>query len=314
MNKVHVPDDAPAVLRPSAAWPLLTARGDVEYHDTLPGSEDGLIARIEEAELVINVRSSSKFTERVFAACPKLRLVSVWGTGTDHIDLPAAARHGVTVTNTPGVSAVSIAEHTLALLLAVSRQIPKIDAEIRTGDWPRGRSVELNGKTCGIVGLGAIGTRFARLAAGIGLRVIGWTMHPREIPGIEMVELDELYRTSDVISVHLRLSPQTEGMIGTREFALMKKSAILVNTARGAIVDEASMLSALSDGTIAGAGLDVFTVEPLPAGHPLTKLSNVVITPHCAGITPEALEAGLRLSVENIWSFLGGTRQNAVGV
>jgi D-3-phosphoglycerate dehydrogenase len=313
MLKIHVPDDAPAVLRPSAAWPVLAARSEVEYHDTLPGSEDGLIERIAAAKLVLNVRSSSKFTERVFAACPSLRLVSVWGTGTDHIDLAAAARHGVTITNTPGVSAVSIAEHTLALLFAVARQIPRIDAETRTGAWPRGRSVELAGKTCGILGLGAIGRRFATLAAGIGMRVIAWTMHPREIPGVEMVELAELYRASDVLSVHLRLSDQTTGMIGTREFGLMKKSAILVNTARGAIVDEACLLRALSEGAIAGAGLDVFTVEPLPAGHPLTRLPNVVITPHCAGITPEALEAGLRLSVENIWSFLDGRRENAVG-
>lgn len=313
MNKIYVPDDAPAVLRPSAAWPELTARGAVEYHDTLPGSEDGLIERIAAAELVLNVRSSSKFSARVFDACPSLRLVSVWGTGTDHVDLAAAADHRVTITNTPGVSAVSIAEHTLALLLAVARRIPQLDGETRGGAWPRGRSVELHGKTCGIIGLGAIGRRFAKLAAGIGMRVIAWTMHPREVDGIEMVELDELYRTSDVISVHLRLSDRTEGMIGAPEFGLMKKTALVVNTARGAILDEASLVHALSEGTIAGAGLDVFSVEPLPAGHPLTKLPNVVITPHCAGITPEALEAGLRLSVRNIWSYLDGRAENTVG-
>lgn len=301
MSRVYVPDDAPAVLRPSAVWPGLAARAQVEYHDTLPGSEDGLIERIAAAELVLNVRSSSKFSERVFRACPKLRLVSVWGTGTDHVDLVAAAHYGVTITNTPEVSAVSIAEHTLALLLAVARRIPQIDAETRTGAWPCGRSVELAGKTCGIIGLGAIG-----------MRVIAWTMHPRELPGVEIVELDELYRTSDVISVHLRLWDQTTGMIGRREFAMMKKTAILVNTARGAIVDEASMLHALTQGIIAGAGLDVFAVEPLPSGHPIAGLPNVVITPHCAGVTPEALEAGLRLSVENIWSFLDGRRENAI--
>src|SRR5262245_43968489 len=155
MNKIYVPDDAPAVLRPSAAWPLVTSRAEVEYYDTLPGSEDGLIGRIRSAELVVNVRSSSKFTERAFGEWPLLRLVSVWGPGTDLVDLAAAVRHGVTITNTPGVSAVSIAEHTLALLLAVARRIPQIDAETRTGSWPRGRSVELAGKTCGIVGLGA---------------------------------------------------------------------------------------------------------------------------------------------------------------
>lgn len=299
--RIHIPDDAPPVLRSSAVWPELAARAELVYHDTLPGSESGLIERIADAETVLNIRASSKFTERVLAACPRLRLISVWGTGTDHVDLAAAARRGIAVRNTPGVSALSIAEHTLALLLAVARRIPQADAATRRGEWPRGQSVELNGKTCGVIGLGAIGRRFAHLAAAIGMRVVAWTMHPRQMPGVEMVELDDLYRRSDVVSVHLRLSPETEGMIGAAQFARMKPGAILLNTARGAIVDEAALVEALRTGRIAGAGLDAFTVEPLPPGHPLTALPNVVLTPHCAGITPEALEAGLRMAVENLW-------------
>jgi D-3-phosphoglycerate dehydrogenase len=305
---IHIPDDAPPVLRSSAVWPELAVRADIDYHDTLPGSEERLVERIRDAEIVLNIRSSQKFTERVFAACPRLRLLSVWGTGTDHVDLAAAARYGVTVTNTPGVSAVSIAEHTLALLLAVARRIPQIDRATRAGEWPRGRSIELHGKTCGIVGLGAIGRQFARLAAAIGMRVIAWTPHPR--PGDPIVPLDEIYRTSDVLSLHLRLSPDTEGLVGAPQFAVMKPGAILINTARGAIVNEAALVDALSSRRIAGAGLDVFATEPLPPGHPLTALDNVVLTPHCAGITPEALEAGLRMSVENIWAFLEGQPQN----
>jgi D-3-phosphoglycerate dehydrogenase len=304
MPKIYIPDDAPPVLASSAVWPELAERAELVYHDTLPGSEERLIERIADAELVINIRSSCKFTDRVFEACPRLKLVSVWGTGTDHIDLPSAARHRVTVTNTPGVSAISIAEHTLALLLAVARRVPEMDASTRAGEWRRGRFVELYGKTCGVIGLGAIGSRFAKLAAGIGMRVVGWTLHSRTIEGVEMVELDELYRTSDVVSVHLRLSPETTGMVGAREFGLLKPSAILINTARGAIVDEAAMIEALRGGRIAGAGLDVFTTEPLPKGHPLTQMPNLVMSPHCAGITPEALEAGLRMAVENVWRFL----------
>ncbi|SPE36641.1 D-isomer specific 2-hydroxyacid dehydrogenase, NAD-binding [Candidatus Sulfopaludibacter sp. SbA6] len=310
--RVSIPDDAPPVLATSAVWPDLARRAELDYHDTLPGSEDRLIERIGAAELVLNIRSSSKFSERVFEACPRLRLVSLWGTGTDHVDLPAAARHGVTITNTPGVSAISIAEHALALLLAVARRIPQVDAATRRGEWARGQSVEIRGKVCGIVGLGAIGTEFARIAAAMGMRVIAWTMHPRAIPGVELVELDELYRTSDVVSLHLRLSPETVGFVGAPHFALMKKSGILINTARGAIVDEAAMIEALSSGRISGAGLDVFATEPLPAGHPLTKLANVAITPHCAGVTPEALEAGLRMAVENIWAFLSGHPEHVV--
>jgi D-3-phosphoglycerate dehydrogenase len=310
--RISIPDDAPPVFRPSASWPELAARAEIDYWDTLPGSEEILIERIGAAEAVLNIRSSSRFTDRVFAARPQLRLLSVWGTGTDHVDLAAAARHSVTVTHTPGVSAVSIAEHTLALLLAVARHIPQVDAATRRGEWAKGQSVELRGKTCGVIGLGAIGREFARLAAAVGMRVIGWTIHARPIPGVEMVELGELYRASDVLSLHLRLSPHTEGFLGPRQFALLKPGAILLNTARGGLVDEASLGEALATGRLGGAGLDVFAHEPLPAGHPLAALPNVVLTPHCAGITPEALEAGLRMAVENIWRFVEGRPEHVV--
>src|SRR5262249_23064384 len=172
MIQVCVPDDSPSVLAGSEAWALLKSFADVDYFDTLPGSEAALIERIGTAPAVLHIRSSSRFTERVFAACPTLRLLSIWGTGTDHVDLAAAERRGVKVANTPGVSAISIAEHALALLLAVARQIPAMDASTRGGEWRRGHFVQLYGKICGIIGYGAIGREFARLAAGIGMRVI----------------------------------------------------------------------------------------------------------------------------------------------
>src|SRR5260370_31526695 len=307
MPRISIPDDSPVVLATSAVFLALQARAELDYHDTLPGTEDVLIERIGAAETVLNIRSSSRFTTRVFAACPRLRLLSVWGTGTDHVDLASAAQHGVTVTNTPGVSARSIAEHALALLFAVARCIQEMEAATRLGSWPRGRGMELYGKTCGVIGYGAIGRQFGRLAAALGMRVIVWTMHPALYAGVEFVELDELYRTSDVVSVHLRLSPQTEGFIAAAQFALMKPGAILINTARGAIVQEQALIEALGTGRIAGAGLDVFAIEPLPPQHPLTRLGNVVLTPHCAGITPEALAAGLKMAVDNIWEVLGRT-------
>ncbi len=313
MPRISIPDDSPAVLATSAVFPALQARAELDYHDSLPGTEDVLIERIGAAETVLNIRSSSRFTARVFAACPRLRLLSVWGTGTDHIDLASAAQHGVTVTNTPGVSARSIAEHALALLFAVARRIPEMDAATRLGTWPRGRGVELFGKTCGVIGYGAIGRQFARLAAALGMRVVVWTMHPARYADVEFVELDELYRTSDVVSLHLRLSPQTESFVGAAQFGLMKPGAILINTARGAIVHEEALIEALATGGIAGAGLDVFVAEPLPPHHPLTGLGNVVLTPHCAGVTPEALEAGLRMAVDNIWNFFEGRPKNQAG-
>jgi len=299
-------------MAPSDAYRSLLQRVQVDYHDTLPGTEDRLIERIAGAEIVINIRSSSRFTENVFRRSPELRLLSLWGTGTDNVDLYAAARQGVTVTNTPGVSAASVAEHALALLLATARRIPQLDTEVRQGRWPRGRMWQMQGKTLGIVGLGAIGREFARMGAAIGMRVIAWTMHANPALGYELVPLDDLLHSSDVVSLHLRLSAETRNFIGKSEFEKMKPSAILINTARGAIVDEQAMIEALATSRIAGAGLDVFDTEPLPPNHPLTQLKNVVLTPHCAGITPEALEAGLRLSIENVWSFLEGRPVNVV--
>ncbi len=235
--KIVIPDDAPPVMGPSQAYQNLLSRADVAYFDSLPADRAELLERIGEAELIINIRSSVAFPDEILAACPKLKLLSIWGTGTDHVDLPAAARRGVTVTNTPGVSAYAMAEHALTLMLAVARNIPATDAATKNGEWPRGFMTQLYGKTLGVIGLGAIGRQTARIARGIGMKVVAWTMHPseqlaREL-GVTLVELDQLYRVSDVVSLHLRLSPDTVGFVGAREFGLMKPTAIFVNTARG---------------------------------------------------------------------------------
>jgi len=296
----------------SSAYRRFIETTPVKYYDTLPGSEAALIERIRDFETVINIRSSTKFTAGVFSACPRLKLLSLWGTGTDNVDLAAAAKHGVTVVNTPGVSAPAIAEHSLMLMLAVARRVIANHNGVLAGQWPRGQAALLHGKTLGVVGLGAIGRRFAKLGQGIGMKVIAWTMHPDPALGFELVELDQLLRASDVVSLHLRLSDQTKGFLGRERLALMKPGAILVNTARGPIVDEAALIEALRARRVAGAGLDVFDVEPLPAGHPLTKLDNVVLTPHSAGIAPEVLEAGLALAIENIGSFQSGKPRNVV--
>ena len=308
--KIVVPDDYPPVLGPSAAFQALRGRAEVDYHASLPAAPGVLVERIGNAEAVINIRSSIEFGADVFAACPKLKVLSLWGTGTDHVDLEAARQHGVSVTNTPGVSAVAMAEHALALMLAVAREIPRIDAKTRQGAWPRGFVTQLHGKTLGVVGLGAIGLQTARIARGIGMQVLAWTRHPAGKPlegtGVELVALDELYRRSDVVSLHVRLAPETRGMVGRREFALMKDSAILVNTARGPVVEEAALVEALESGSIRGAGLDVFDTEPLPEDHALSAIPNVVMTPHAGGVTAEALEAGLRMAIDNVFAALAG--------
>ncbi|MGH9660061.1 MAG: 2-hydroxyacid dehydrogenase, partial [Bryobacteraceae bacterium] len=211
MPRIVIPDDSPPVMGPSRAYAKLLERTEVQYYDSLPGTEERLIERIVGAEVVLNIRSSCRFTERVFAACPQMRLLSLWGTGTDNVDLAAAARSGVTVTNTPGVSAPSIAEHSLALMLAAARSVARLDAKVREGQWPRGQGVQLAGKTLGIIGLGAVGRRLAKIGAGIGMRVVAWTMHPNASLGVELVSLEELLSASDVVSLHLRLSDQTRG-------------------------------------------------------------------------------------------------------
>jgi D-3-phosphoglycerate dehydrogenase len=312
MIRIAIPDDSPSVLTTSPVLPALQARAVVEHFDTLPFSEELLVERIRHADVVLNIRASTKFTFRVFQSCPRLKLLSVWGTGIDHVDLPAASRLGVAVANTPGVAAVSIAEHAMALLFAVARRIPKIDASTRAGTWERGQFVELRGKRCGVIGYGAIGREFARLAAGIGMKVLLWTMHPERYPNVAFTDLFEIYSAADVISLHLRLSAETEGFVGPQQFAMMKPGAILINTARGAIVDERAMVAALANHRIGGAGLDVFTSEPIARDHPLNGLGNVVLTPHCAGATPEAREAGLAMAAENIWAFLRGAPENVL--
>ena len=318
MNRptIVVPDDFPAVLGPSAAFASLRERAEVEYHASLPASQEVLLERIGHAESVINIRSSVQFGAEVFAHCPKLRILSLWGTGTDHVDLASASTGGVIVTNTPGVSAVAMAEHALTLMLAVARDIPRIDSKTRKGAWPRGFVTQLHGKTLGIVGLGAIGTQTARVAKGIGMRVIAWTRRPADKPiaelGLELVGLEELYQRSDVVSLHVRLTSETTGMVGRRELEAMKESAILINTARGPVVDECALVEALSGGGIRGAGVDVFDQEPLPENHPLGQLPNVVMTPHSGGVTPEALEAGLQMAVDNVFAELGGKSSHRV--
>jgi D-3-phosphoglycerate dehydrogenase len=295
---------------PSAAYGKLAGRDVRTYHDR-PSSSDELAGRIRDAEIVINIRSTSKFTAQVLDACPRLRLISIWGTGTDNVDLEAARRCGVSVTNTPGVSAIAVAEHTLALILAVAKQIVAVDRQVRLGQWPRAMVPQLRGKVLGLIGTGAIGQEVARLGRAIGMRVIAWTFHPSG-DRAEWVGFNEVFRQSDVVSVHVRQSSDTVGFIRREHFEMMKPGAIFINTARGAVVNESDLISMLQTNRIAGAGLDVFEREPLRPDSPLHSLSNVVLTPHAAGITPETTEAGLALAIDNVFAFLAGRPTNVV--
>ena len=268
------------------------------------------MARIGDADAVINIRASTRFTADVLAESPRLRLISIWGTGTDHVDLGAAKARGIAVANTPAVSAVAVAEHAVSLMFAVARQTVNIDAAVRRGEWPRAMVQQLHGKTLGVIGTGAIGREVARLGAGIGMHVIAWSFNRRG--DHTWVTLEDLFRRADVVSVHVRQSPETIGMIRAEHFAMMKPGAIFINTARGRIVVERDLVDALRNARIAGAGLDVFETEPLPADSPLRLLPNVVLTPHAAGITREATEAGLAMAIDNVLAFRAGAPAHVV--
>jgi D-3-phosphoglycerate dehydrogenase len=201
-------------------------------------------------------------------------------------------------------------------MLAVARQIPSLHNQLKKGVWTRGFITQLFGKTVGIVGTGAIGLQTTRLCRGIGMKVLAWTYHPSEEKakevGFTYVSLETLLRESDVISLHLRLSKTTEGMFGEELFRLMKPSTILVNTARGAIIRKDALLQALREKKIVGAGLDVFEKEPIDPDDPLLTLDNVVVTPHCAPSSPEVLERGLSMAVDNVINYLGGVINHKV--
>jgi D-3-phosphoglycerate dehydrogenase len=311
--RIVAPDDVPSVLKDTPAHRRLEEIGDVTVHTTEAASTEELLDRMRGAPVVVNIRGRTRFTRELMSALPGLRLVSIWGTGTDNVDLAAAADLGVTVMNTPAVSAPSVAEGTLALMLATARRVPSLDAAVKRGEWPRGMVGALYGKTLGVLGTGAIGARVAQLGRGIGMNVIAWSFNPnealaREVP-LTYVTKEQLLREADVVSVHVRLTPATEHMLGAAEFALMKPSALLINTARGACVDEAALAAALRDGQIAGAGIDVFSVEPVAPDNPVLSAPNTVFTPHSAGVTPEALLAGLQLAADNVGDFLAGRAQ-----
>jgi phosphoglycerate dehydrogenase-like enzyme len=314
---IVVPDDFPSVFAGSQAHERVRTLGDVQvFSERGADDERELIRRIGAAKVAINIRAHARFSDAVFTACPSLQLVSVWGTGTDHIDLNAAGMRGVTVCNTPGINAFAVAEHALTLMLAVARKITILDTEMRKGHWPREMLTQLLGKTLGILGVGTIGSRMAALGRGLGMHVLGWSVqgddaHVRAA-GARPATKDEILRTADVISLHARLTTGTRGLIGKKEFALMKPTAILVNTARGALVERDALLAALKERRIMGAGLDVFHQEPISPDDPLLALPNVVCSPHNAGQTPEVLRDGLLAAVENVENFLRGKPTNLI--
>jgi D-3-phosphoglycerate dehydrogenase / 2-oxoglutarate reductase len=240
------------------------------------------------------VRSATKVTRDVIAAAGKLRVIGRAGVGLDNVDLEAATEKGIIVMNTPAGNTISTAEHTISMILALSRNIAQANASMKKGEWKRAKfmGVELYGKTLGIAGLGRIGTELAKRALSFGMKVMAFdpflSKEVAEKLGVEVVELKELLEQSDYISFHTPLTEETRHMISTKEFAAMKKGVRVVNCARGGIIDEEALVAAIKEGKVAGAAMDVFEKEPLPPESELLKLDNVVTTPHLGASTEEA--------------------------
>jgi D-3-phosphoglycerate dehydrogenase len=303
---------SPATLAVFAAEP----GWDVKTHDQLP---DGLPAALAEADALV-VRSAVQVDDALMAHAPKLRVIGRAGVGVDNIDAEAATRRGIVVMNTPGANAVAVAELTIGLMIALARKLPAANTTMHAGKWEKKnlQGAELRGKTLGILGLGRIGLDVARRARGFGMEILGTDPFvsaavARE-NGITVVPIEELFAKADYLTLHVGLTPQTHGIINAKTLATMKKGVRIVNCARGELVVEADLVAALQSGHVAGAALDVFTVEP-PKESPYFALDNVILTPHIAGSTAEAQEAvGIQIA-QQVREYLKlGVVQNAVNL
>jgi D-3-phosphoglycerate dehydrogenase len=244
-------------------------------------------------------------------------MIATCSVGINMIDLNAATELGIVVSNQPGRTAKIVAEHTLALMFAVAKRLSFQTAELKAGRWTnKVENMFLQGKTLGVIGMGNTGREMARLAKAIGMRVIAWTFNPSPQRaaqlGLRFVELDDLLRQSDIVSLHVRLSDESRGMIGLRELGLMKEGSLIINGSRGELIDTAALVEALNSGHLAGAGLDVYDSEPIPSEHSLLSCQQVVLTPHVADMTPESKELLNEGAVDNVIAFLEGHPQNVV--
>ena len=296
----------------SMAQEALSGRMEIVYYDTRTTDTNELIQRGEDADVI--VVSNLSLNGDVIRGCRNLKLLSVAFTGVDHIDMAACRARGITVCNCAGYSTCAVADLVFGLLISLYRNIIPCDSVCRRGGTKDGLlGFELEGKTFGVIGTGAIGLRVAAIAQAFGCRVLAFSRTVKEIPGITYVELDTLLEESDIISLHVPLNDATRGMIGAEEIQKMKKSAVLINTARGPVTDANALSEALKAGRIAGACVDVFENEPpVAADHPLFSAPNTIVTPHIAFATREAMVKRAVTVFENVKLYLKGTPQNVM--
>ena len=310
MTKVAVLDDYQSVALDMADWDSLPADVTVNVFSDHLSDEDDLANRLEPYQVVVAMRERTPFQRSLLERLPNLRLLVTTGMRNASIDLAAARDNGVTVCGTDGVP-YPTAELTWGLILALLRKIPTEDEATRQGSWQVTMGEGLHGKTLGVIGLGRLGSQVASVGGAFGMNVVAWsqnlTAERASEFGATLVSKEALLSESDVVTIHLVLSGRTRGLIGATELSLMKPSAYLVNTSRGPIVDEAALIDVLRSGAIAGAGLDVFDIEPLPVDHPLRSIPNTVLTPHMGYVTSETYRVFYGDAVEDISAFLAGS-------
>lgn len=309
MLRIAVLDDYQSVASTYADWSLLPEPADVvTFHDHIRDN-DAVVARLAPFDVVVAMRERTTFPRQVLERLPNLRLLVTTGARNASIDVRAATDHGITVCGT-GAHPTGPVELTWALILAVARHVPQEDAAVRAGAWQQTVGTDLSGATLGVVGLGRLGTKVATIGQAFGMNVVAWSQNLTEErareAGVRRVDKEELFATADVVTVHLVLSDRTRGLIGRSDLARMKRTAYLINTSRGPIVDEPALIAALRDGTIAGAGLDVFDQEPLPADHPLRESRRAVLTPHLGYVTKKTYEVFYRDAVEDVAAYVAG--------
>lgn len=302
------------------SWDGIQTLGQLTHYAHTPVSE--IVSRAKHADAIIT--NKAPLREADLANLPNLKYIGVTATGYNIVDIEEATRRGITVTNVPGYGTASVAQTTFALLLELCQQVKLHSDAVRAGEWSKNEHfsfwktplIELQGRTMGIIGLGQTGLEVARIAHAFGMRVIAAVRSPRRLPEeyafITLAEQDELFASADVISLHCPQTPETAGIINAQTLAAMKRSAFLINTARGGLIVEQDLADALNNGQIAGAGLDVLTSEPPPADNPLLTACNCLITPHFAWATIEARKRLMEITVRNLYNFMQGTPTNVV--
>jgi phosphoglycerate dehydrogenase-like enzyme len=310
VHRIAVLDDYQSVAADFCDWSTLPEPAEVvEFHDHVD-DEDALVARLEPFDVVVAMRERTAFPRSVLERLPNLKLLVTTGRRNKSIDVAAATHHGITVCGT-GILPNGTAELTWGLILAVARHIPQEDASVRAGGWQETVGTDLHGARLGIVGLGGQGSQVARIGLAFGMDVVAWSQNLTDERaaehGVRRVEREELFATSDVVTVHLLWSKRTRGLIGADDLKQMKPTAVLINTSRGPIVQEQALIDALRNGQIAGAGLDVYDQEPLPADHPMRTLPRTVLTPHLGYVTRGTYEVFYGEAVEDVAAFLAGT-------